>query len=132
MMGRRFIILSLILLFLGISSNAIGQDVHLQFETALKTGNVKSFAKLFDSRIDIIIDQEANNYSQQQAQVVLNEFVATLKNAEFILLHSGVSKSQSKYYIGKITSEKAKYRVYIFLKKVNGSDLIQEIKFEKQ
>lgn len=132
MMGRSFILLSLICISFFITTNVKSQDVHVQFENALTTGNVKSFAKLFDTRIDINIDSEIHNYSQQQAQVVLSEFLSGLKNSKFELVHSGVSKTQSKYYIGKITSDKAKYRVYIFLKRVNGGDFIQEIKFEKQ
>jgi hypothetical protein len=116
----------------GISSAVFGQEVHVQFENALKTGNVKTFAKLFDTKIDILMDNESKSYSQQQAQVVLNDFISELKNVKFELIHSGVSKTQSKYFIGKIISDKAIYRVYIFLKKVNGGDFIQEIKFEKQ
>lgn len=106
------------------------QDVHVQFETALETKNIKSFSKLFDHRVEISINGEVNSYSQQQAQVVLSEFLSKLKTPNFVLLHSGTSKTQSKYYIGKLTAENEVYRVYLFLKKVNGTDYIQEIKFE--
>lgn len=131
MMVRRFNILSLILSLLLLCNVAVGQDVHVQFETALETKNIKSFSKLFDHRVEISIDGEVNSYSQQQAQVVLSEFLSQFKTPNFELLHSGTSKTQSKYYIGKLTAENEVYRVYLFLKKVNGTDYIQEIKFEK-
>ncbi|MEZ5008996.1 MAG: DUF4783 domain-containing protein [Chitinophagales bacterium] len=115
-----------------ISNLSIGQEIHVQLETALVTANVKTFSKLFDKRIEIVIDGDAQDYSQQQAQVVLNKFLSNFSEISFELMHSGVSKNQSKYYIGKMKTSNAIYQVYVYFKRINNADYVQEIKFEKQ
>ena len=132
MMGSRFKILSLFLGLLFIANLSIGQDIHVQLEDALVSGNVKTFSKLFDERIEIDIDGESQDYSQQQAQVVLNKFLGQFNETKFELIYNGVSKSQAKYYIGRMDAVEGSYRVYVSLKKINNTDFIQEIKFEKQ
>ncbi len=131
-MVKQFKILSLILLMLLISTIGVSQDIHVQLEKALVSANVKSFSKLFDDRIEIEIDGDSQDYSQQQAQVVLNKFLSKFSNTSFELIHKGVSKNQAKYYIGRMESNESVYRVYVYLKKINSQDFIQEIKFEKQ
>ena len=129
---KRFKILSLILVGTLWSTLSFTQDIQVQLKEALTSGNVKTFSKLFDERIEIDIDGDAQDYSQQQAQVVLNKFLGELSNNQFVLMHNGMSKNHAKYYIGKLSANEAIYRVYVYLKKINNNDFIQEIKFEKQ
>lgn len=131
-MGRCFKIIVLFIGLFSISNHSFGQDIHVQLESALMSGNVKSFSKLFDERVEIIIDGESQDYSQQQAQVVLNKFLGSIHITGFELIHSGVSKNQSKYYIGRMIATEAEYQVYVYLKRRNNTDFVEEIKIEKQ
>lgn len=109
-----------------------GQDVPVRLGNGLANKNVKELAKLFDDRVDITLDDQKRDYSHQQAQVVLSEFLNDFKEISFELIHSGQTENLSKYYIGKMVTDIDIYRVYLYIKHLNSKDYIQSIKFEKQ
>lgn len=108
------------------------QDVAGQIEQAIESNNVKTLAKFFDERIEININGESQDYSQQQAQVVLNKFFNDFEATDFKLIDKGVEANHSRYYIGEMKSESEVYSVYVHQKRINDNDYIQEIKFEKK
>ena len=129
---KRFNILSLIVVFMFLSEASYAQEIPVRLEQALTSGKVKEFSQIFDERVDITIDEDKFDCSKQQAQVVLNEFLEQYEEVEFTMIHQGTSKNQSKYYVAKMTTETESYRVYLYVKLINGQDYIQAIKFEEQ
>jgi len=129
---KRFNILSLIIVFMLLAGMVNGQEIPVRLEQALTSGKVKEFSQMFDERVDITIDDDKLDYSKQQAQVVLNEFLEHFEKVDFNLIHQGTSKNQSQYYVGKMTTETSAFRVYLYVKLINGRNFIQAIKFEEQ
>lgn len=108
------------------------QGIPVQLEQAIESRNVSGLAKMFDDRLEISLDGEMKDYSGKQAQVVLNEFLGKFSKVSFDIIHEGISRNQSKYYIGKMIADGQEYRVYLYVKQDNGQDFVQEMKFEKQ
>lgn len=129
---RRFKISSLLLLAVLFCTSVSAQDIPMQLEQALTSGNVKTLSKQFDQRLEIVIDDVSNSYSQQQAQVVLNEFLSGIEVESYEVLHRGQTKNQSTYSVARLTTSAGTYRVYLYVKLINGEHSIQTIKFEKQ
>ena len=129
---KRFILLSLFFGSMLGTTTVLAQEIPVQLGQALTSGNVKSFSKHFDDRVEIVLDGESRDYSQQQAQVVLNEFLGNLEDVSYEMIHEETSKNHSTYYIGKLTSKSGFFRVYVNVKLINGENFIQVIKFEKQ
>jgi isocitrate dehydrogenase kinase/phosphatase len=135
MVFGRFNILSLLIAVaanLVFSESAICQEVPVQLEQALSSGSARQFSAMFDERVQIAFDDQSSDYSRIQAQVVLTEFLSELDEVHYETIHQESSKSQSTYYIGKMTTSDSTYRVYVNVKRIGGEDLVQAIKFEKQ
>ena len=100
--------------------------------TSLKNGNANAIAKNFDKRVDITIDDNADNYSSTQAEVILKGFLHKFSSRDFTLVHKGNSNDAAQYAIGNLKTNAGSYRTYIFIKKTNNTNYIQEIRFEKE
>lgn len=139
---KRFNILSriplypaIILLSAALALSAVpvhAQEIPVQLEQAMTSGNAKNFSRMFDERVEIDINGERRDYSQQQAQVVLSDFLSALGKVDFELIHEETARNQSTYYIGKMTADGVVYRVYVTVHTLRGTKYIQSIKFEKQ
>ena len=67
-----------IILFISISMNA--QDIFGSFPSAIKTANTAAIAKNFEKRVDITIDENSDNYSSEQAEMILKNFFGKFSN----------------------------------------------------
>ena len=72
---NRFKILSLFIAGILLVNLVNAQEIPVQLEHALEASNVKDISRMFDERVDITIEGDKLDYSKQQAQVVLNEFL---------------------------------------------------------
>ncbi len=120
----------LIVLFFSISSRA--QDIFSAMPSAFKSGNTTTFYKNFDKRVDITIDDISDNYSSEQAEMILKNFLGKFSNKDFSVLHKGISPNGAQYVIGNLRTNSSSYRTYIYVKKTNNVNYIQEIRFEKE
>ncbi len=118
------------LLFVG--SVVFGQDYAYFFESAVKEGSAKELSKNFDNRVDITLGDSANNYSKSQAEIVLKDFLEKYQKRAFKVIHKGTSGGQAQYIIGSMQTESESFRTYLYIRRSDGQDLIQEIRFEKQ
>ena len=59
------------------------QDIISSIPSSLKTGNASAIAKNFDKRVDITIDENADNYSSEQAEMILKSFLSKFSYREF-------------------------------------------------
>ncbi len=108
------------------------QDILSNIPSALKTANASIIAKSFDKRVDITIDENSDNYSNEQAEIILKNFLGRFSNREFSIVHKGTSTEGAQYIIGGLKTNVGKYRTYIYIKKSDGINHIQEIRFEKE
>ncbi len=98
----------------------------------LKVGNTYGMYSNLSDIIYIQLDGEKGAYSKKQAKVILDKFFKYNKPVNFTLQFDRYKKESSlKYSIGKLSTEKGSFRVYI-LQKVTGDDyLIKQIRLEK-
>jgi len=112
--------------------HAESQDVISSVPAALKTANASAIAKNFDKRVDITIDDNADNYSSEQAEMIIKSFLGKFSSREFSVVHKGSSPDGAQYIIGSLKTNSANFRTYIYVKKSDGVNYIQEIRFEKE
>lgn len=108
------------------------QEVIPSVAAALKSGNAAQIAKNFDKRVDITIDDNADNYSNTQAEMILKGFLGKFSYRDFTVIHKGTSPDGAQYTIGSLKTNAGSYRTYIYVKKSGGVQFIQEIRFEKE
>jgi hypothetical protein len=124
--------LSLFIFCLLLSNWVSGQDIISSIPSALKTANATALAKNFDKRVDITIDENADNYSSEQAEMILKGFLSKFSYREFSILHKGTSPDGAQYIIGNLKTNLGSFRTYIYIKKSDGVNYTQEIRFEKE
>lgn len=104
-----------------------------EISKALSEGNVNALEQYLDSQIEISILEKENVYRKDEAVKVLKDFFLKNKPTSFSQVHQGASKGQdSQYCIGNLIANTGSFRVYIYLKIVNGKHLIQELRFDKE
>lgn len=108
------------------------QDVISSIPSSLKNGNASAIAKNFDKRVDITIDENADNYSSEQAEMILKSFLNKFTNRDFSIVHKGTSPDGAQYIIGSLKTSSGNFRTYIYIKKSSNVNYIQEIRFEKE
>ena len=85
-----------------------------------------------DKRVDITIDENADNYSREQAEMILKSFLGKFSSRDFSVVHKGNSTDGAQYIIGSLKTNTGNFRTYIYVKKSDGVNYIQEIRFEKE
>jgi hypothetical protein len=98
-----------------------------ELAAALKAGNAGKIAEYFDKRVVIDIDGQSNNYSSEQGEVILKNFLTKFSSRNFSTLHKGVSQGNAQYMVGNLQTNQGAYRTSIYI----NNQKIQEIRFEK-
>ena len=115
-----------ILLFAFVAVGA-AQDIQTNIGNAIKAGNSKDF----DKRVEVKIESSSNNYGADQAEMIVKDFLNKFSSRTFSVIHNGTSGGNAQFFIGSMQTNLGSYRVYIYLKNVMGTNLIQEIRFER-
>ncbi len=124
--------ISIFIFCLLFSTILLAQDITSTIPSAIKTGNAAAIAKNFDKRVDITIEENADNYSNIQAEMILKSFFGRFSSRDFSVLHKGTSPDGAQYTIGSLKTNAGTFRTYIYIKKSGGVNYIQEIRFEKE
>lgn len=111
---------------------AESQDIISSIPAALKTANASAIAKNFDKRVDITIEDNVDNYSSEQAEMILKNFLGKFSSRNFSIVHKGASPDGAQYIIGSLKTNSGNFRTYIYVKKSDNANYIQEIRFEKE
>ncbi len=121
-------------LFVLLSSVLIASvDIFENINTAIRSGDARQVSKYFGKNVDLTILSQEEVYSKAQAELILKDFFSKNTPKSFSFIHQGLSKEGSKYGIGTmVTTQAAKFRVYIYVKQTAGSEYIQELRFEKE
>ena len=106
------------------------QDIISSIPSSLKAGNASAIAKNFDKRVDITIDENADNYSSEQAEMILKSFLSKFSYRDFSVVHKGTSPDGAQYIIGSLKTGSGNFRTYIYIKKSAAVNYIQELRVE--
>ena len=98
---------------------------------ALKSGNAVQLSKYFDNNVEISMPDKSNNYSKNQAEIVLKDFFSTNGVKSFEVIHKG-ENAGSQYCIGTLLTKNGSFRTTVFMKQKNDKQLLQEIRFENK
>jgi hypothetical protein len=99
----------------------------------VKQGNTKELGKLFAANVDLVIMDNENTYSRDQAIQVLNTFFAKNKPLSIKLLHK--INSSASFHLGVYiltTTDKREYRIAFTLKDQGGTMNIIDFKIEDE
>lgn len=130
---KKVIFISLLLtLFITNNQAKAEMDVITDISNAIKEANVDKVSKYFNSSIELTTDKGEEVYSQVQATAVLRDFFARNPVRSFTVVHKG-HKDEDEYVIGTyVTTKGLTFRVYFFVKKIDGKKAIQDLRFEKE
>jgi hypothetical protein len=99
--------------------------------TAMKNGDAVQIARFFDNTVEITMPDKSNNYSKNQAEVVLKDFFSTNGVKNFEVIHKG-ENAGSQYCIGTLVTKNGSFRTTVFMKQKGDKQLLQEIRFENR
>ena len=102
-----------------------------QVLVALRTGNATELAKYFDSRVDISLPNKSDNYSKNQAEMILKDFFASNEVKGFKVKHQGENNG-SQFCIGLLQTKNGNFRTKLYMKKKGSQQVVQEIAFQAE
>ena len=108
-------------------SDMIPEGIVLSF----KAGNAAELTKFFHSNVELIILEKENVYSRSQAEQIIRKFFSEHKPRAFKIIFEG-GKENSRYAIGSLETAGQSFRVYILMKKQEGSPLIHQLRIEEE
>jgi hypothetical protein len=97
---------------------------------ALRNGNAAELAKYVDNNIELSLPSKTDNYSRQQAVVILQDFFSNNGVKDFDVKHKG-DNGGNQFCIGTLVTRSGSYRTTFFLADKNGKLYVKEIRFQK-
>ncbi|MBK5202376.1 MAG: DUF4783 domain-containing protein [Prolixibacteraceae bacterium] len=98
--------------------------------TAFKNGNSATLSKYFNQSIEMVVLENDDIYSKEQARQIISHFFINNKPEKFTILHQG-GKDDSYYLIGKLITHNKTYRVYFFVKGISPNRYIHQLRIEE-
>lgn len=98
--------------------------------TAIRGGNAGQLAKYFDNRIDITLPGKSDNYSKNQAEMILKDFFTQNAVQNFQIKHKGDNSDGSQFCIGTLKTKNGDFRTKFFMKMRGDKQVIQEMEFQ--
>jgi len=99
--------------------------------SALRSGNASQLAKYFDSRVDISLPNKSDNFSRNQAEMILKDFFASNEVKNFVVKHKGENNG-SQFCIGSLQTRNGNFRTKLYMKQKAGQQVVQEIAFQPE
>ncbi len=98
---------------------------------AISAGDATALGRFFDNSVEVSVSGKENIYSKAEAIEIVKGFFAKNRPKAFSQVHQGASKGKdSQYCIGDLTTTGGAFRVYIYIKNVGETSIIQEIRFD--
>ena len=97
----------------------------------MKNGDAAQIDRFFDNTVEITMPDKSNNYSKNQAEIVLKDFFITNGVKTFEVIHKG-ENAGSQYCIGTLITKNGSFRTTVFMKQKNDKQFLQEIRFENR
>ncbi len=100
---------------------------------ALGAGDADALGKYFAEEVAVSIAGKVQDCAKSKATDLVRGFFSSNRPSGFSAMHQGNSRGGSDHYcIGNLNTSTGNFRVYLYLKAVNGATAIQEIRFEKE
>jgi hypothetical protein len=99
--------------------------------SALKAGNSTQLSKYFDSRVDISLPSKSDNYSRNQAEMILKDFFGSNGVKTFVIKHKG-EMNGSQFCIGSLQTKNGNFRTKLYMKQKGEQQVVQEIAFQAE
>jgi hypothetical protein len=96
---------------------------------ALRTGNATELARYVDNNIELSLPSKTDNYSRQQALIILQDFFTNNGVKTFEVKFRG-DNGGSQFCIGTLQTRSGTYRTTFFMTEKNGKTLVKEIRFQ--
>lgn len=126
--GKFILFFSLIFVAPNISAFPIF-DIPDSIIFSMKVGNAEELSKHFNTSIELVILDQEDVYSKQQAKQIVSNFFVKHKVKSFKILHQG-GKDESQYAIGTLETENGDFRVYFLVKQKNDKAYIHQLRIE--
>ena len=97
----------------------------------LGAGNSKVLSGHFTPNVDLTVVDTDDVYSKAQAEQILKKFFEESNPTNFKVEHDGKTNAGDGYVIGTLSTQKGKYRVTYFLKQMDQSLLIKQLRIEE-
>lgn len=107
-------------------------DLSSEINQAFKSGTYKAIARYFGNSIELSIPDAEGLYSKPQAEILLKDFFAKYTPKSFTSKHGGSSDDGSKFAIGTLETSGGNFRTYYYLKSINGTYFIKELRIERE
>ena len=98
---------------------------------ALRTGNAAQLSKYFDNRVDISLPTKSDNFSKNQAEMILRDFFASNEVKNFLVKHKGENNG-SQFCIGLLQTRNGNFRTKLYMKQKGDQQVVQEIAFQAE
>jgi hypothetical protein len=129
---RSFSRLHLVIISLGILLSSFSVNTSIDdVLTALKSGNASQLAKYFDTRVDISLPNRSDNFSRNQAEMILKDFFASNEVKTFVVKHKG-ENAGAQFCIGLLQTRNGNFRTKLYMKQKGSQQVVQEIAFQPE
>lgn len=98
---------------------------------AIKNGDAAQIARSFDDKVQLTMPDKSGSYDKAQAESVLKTFFNANRVTGFVVIHKG-GNDGSEYCIGTLQTKNGIYRTTVFMKQKGNTEVLQELKFERQ
>ena len=98
---------------------------------AIRSGNASELAKYFDTRVDISLPGNSDNFSKNQAEMILRDFFANNSVKGFQVKHKGENNG-SQFCIGVLETKNGNFRMKLYMKQKGNEQVVQEIAFQEE
>ena len=121
---------TVILIILFFSCLQLFSQVPEEIITGFKNGSSEVLSKYFNQSIEMVVLENDDIYSKEQARQIIFSFFSENKPKNFTVLHQG-GKDDSSYLIGKLITNNKTYRVYFFVKGISPNQYIHQLRIEE-
>ena len=119
----------LIVTLVSISTIAMGQAE--AFFTAVEKQDMTSIRDLLTEEVELCIeDDDQRIMPKAKALTQISAFIKRVNPSSVKSLHSGSSGAGSDYRVAKLKSTAGVYRIFIYMEKVAGKNMIKEVRFD--
>ena len=98
---------------------------------ALRSGNANELAKYFGTRVDITLPDKSDNFSKNQAEMILRDFFDANEVKNFQVKHKGENNG-AQFCIGLLQTKNGNFRTKFYMKQKGTQQVVQEISFQPE
>jgi len=115
-------------LMISLSSFALLENTD-EIVDALQKGDATELSRFFDDNVQLSMPSKTDSYSKAQARIIIKDFFSLNEVKGFELKNKGNAPG-GVYLLGIMQTGSTSFRVHVFIKQVNGKDLIHELRFQ--